>query len=497
MRHKSQTPGIRAKIQLMVGSLTGLILIGSALLFSFQSKTMIMAHLNRSSELVTRAFSVFVLDSMIKDRNGLEQIEDTVGHYVLDFMEKNPKVVAIAVWDSTEHLIAGRGLEHIQDPAYSDIPRNAMTTMIHRHDDGRWVASCFQPLKTGQIQWGLVGIHFAADQEYGEVLRLFWMTVLLSMVVIFLVLSVLGIFLSRVTRSLGILKTEIDAFDPESDRLLTSVRSDDEIGVIFHHFNDLKKRFLRSRQDYSKAQKQIFHAEKLASIGRFASGMAHEINNPLNGIQSCLYAIKQEPDNHDQTREYLSLATEGLAHIEMVVRKLLGFARKQAPSKALVDLRKELETVLGLLDYKLNKERIEVLTEIDPQLPLVTGDAHLLQELLMNLALNSFDAICERQAIEKAGFEGQLRIELIQRDQKVSITFSDNGMGIPEDKMDQIFDPFFTTKEQGKGTGLGLSVALGIAEVHLGTIVVSNLKEGGCEFKVELPLEDDREDTIS
>ena len=484
--------GLKLKILFLVGFSTGLILVVASLIFTFQSKAMILEHLKRSSESVTRAFSVFVLDAMIKDVNGLANIEDVLGHFILDFKEKNPKILAIAVVDSSGHFLAGHGIELAQDLDKGFMADNEFkdpVIIVQKTKTGNWVSSVFFPVLTGSREWGRLVIHFRADKEQKEVTKLFWMMLVLTISLILSVLFLMGFFLNRVTSSLGYLKKEMDAFDPESEEFLTPIKSQDEIGMLFSHFNDLKSRLAQSRLDFLKAQKQVYHAEKLASIGRFASGMAHEINNPLNGIQSCLYAIKKEPENMAQTREYLELATEGLEHIEMVVRKLLGFARKQSPSRGPVDLEKELQTVLGLLEYKLNEKRVQVTISSGEPIPRFLGDPHLVQELLMNLALNSYDALSERQEREGPSFNAQLNITLAQSTDDLFISFRDNGFGIPEEEIEHIFDPFFTTKEQGKGTGLGLSVALGIAQAHGGSIHVQSENGQYCDFKVTLPME--------
>jgi len=322
---------------------------------------------------------------------------------------------------------------------------------------------------------------------------LFWIMLALTCFLVLAVLAILTLFLNKITHSLGFLKIEMDRFDLESKDFLTPIGSQDEIGILFSHFNELKSRLAQSNQDLIQAQKQIYHAEKLASIGRFASGMAHEINNPLNGIKSCLYAIKKEPKNMEQTQEYLGLATEGLSHIEMVVRKLLGFARKQAPSKGTVHVEKELQTVIDLLDYKLNKNQVHLTCDIEDPLASISGDAHLIQELLMNLVLNSYDAINERAAQEDSTYEGHILISMGMENGWLNITVKDNGTGISDETLEQIFDPFFTTKDQGKGTGLGLSVALGITQAHGGKIECDSKPHQYCKFAISLPVEDQNE----
>jgi two-component system NtrC family sensor kinase len=296
------------------------------------------------------------------------------------------------------------------------------------------------------------------------------------------VLVVLNLLVGRATNSLTALAAAMDRLDLDSSEPIDLPAPNDELGIVVRNFQQLKARLTQSRQQLVEAQKQIYHAEKLASIGRLASGVAHEINNPLNGIRHCLYAIRQEPENREQTAEFLRLIDEGLAHVDMVVQKLLQFARKQGERALPVDVNAGIRTVLSLLDYRLKERRVDLQLELDPALPPVVADPQLLQEVFMNLLLNAFDAAEEggRVAV-RTGSDGTTAV-------RVSVT--DDGVGIAEANLPHIFEPFFTTKDPGKGTGLGLSVAQGIVEAYRGTIGVESRPGAGSTFTVRLPMQE-------
>ena len=169
---------------------------------------------------------------------------------------------------------------------------------------------------------------------------------------------------------------------------------------------------------------------------------------------------------------------EGLNHIETVVQKLLSFSRQSTTHPQPISINKEIDIVLSLLEYRLDQRRIEIIRRFKDDLPRVMADAHLIQEVFMNLLLNSFDAV---------GDEGQITIETGLKGNELYCKLSDNGTGIPKDLLNNIFEPFFTTKEEGKGTGLGLAVSLGIIEAHGGKIDVKS-KKGSTTFKITLPL---------
>ena len=254
--------------------------------------------------------------------------------------------------------------------------------------------------------------------------------------------------------------------------------SDDEIGTVVKQFNRMRERLAQSRAELLSAEREIFHAERLASIGRLASGVAHEVNNPLNGIRSCLYAIRQDPDDRAQTAEYLGLIEEGIGKIESIVQKLLGFARKSR-GNAPVDLNTEIDAVLALLSYRLDEKSVDLRLDLGSDLPPVRGEATLVQEVLMNLVLNAFDAI-------EPG--GRVAIRTAREGNFVCADVKDDGPGILAEDLPRIFEPFFTTKEPGKGTGLGLPVAQRIAESQGGSITVSSTPGSGACFTVRLPV---------
>ncbi|WP_179293833.1 PAS domain-containing sensor histidine kinase [Candidatus Methanoperedens nitratireducens] len=222
-------------------------------------------------------------------------------------------------------------------------------------------------------------------------------------------------------------------------------------------------------------QKQLLQAEKLATIGELAAGTAHQINNPLGNIS--LYAqmlLKNTKD--DDTKAKLTIIDDEVNKAASIVKGLLDFARQSEPKLSRIDINKEIEKVLSILNPQLND--IKVTTDLVP-LPPILADSGQIQQVIMNLLRNSI------QSIEK---NGEIMIRTTSKQDHIEISISDNGCGIPEENLDKIFDPFFTTKEQGKGTGLGLSVCYGIIKRHNGSIEVKSETGNGTMFTVKLPV---------
>ncbi|WP_447979610.1 PAS domain S-box protein [Candidatus Nitrospira bockiana] len=232
-----------------------------------------------------------------------------------------------------------------------------------------------------------------------------------------------------------------------------------------------------------KLEQQILSSEKLASIGKLAAGVAHEINNPLGGILNCLYNIRKGTLSPERQAEYVFSMEDGLRRVQKIVRQLLEFSQQHEPELSLTSLNEVIERVLVLTDHAFIAHRIRLEKELSDALPPLMVDRHMLEQVLMNLILNAVQAM-------RSG--GVITIRTKEAQERCAIQIEDTGCGIPASVLPKIFDPFFTTKGTGEGTGLGLSVSLGIVERHGGTIQVESEVGKGSVFTVWLPINRDR-----
>lgn len=232
-----------------------------------------------------------------------------------------------------------------------------------------------------------------------------------------------------------------------------------------------------------RMEKYLAQTEKLASIGQLASGVAHEINNPLGVIRCYTNLIARNQLEDKQIIEDLQVIRKHTDQCKSVVEALLNFARVSEPRKAAADVRSCLEEVLSVLEVQFQKSNIRIHRSFADDLPHVTMDAAKIKQVFMNLLINA------RQAMEN---KGTLKVSIkYEPDKKmVAIAISDTGSGISDLHIDRIFDPFFTTKGPGKGTGLGLSVSYGIVKQHGGDIVVESAPKQGSTFTIFLPIDD-------
>ena len=225
-----------------------------------------------------------------------------------------------------------------------------------------------------------------------------------------------------------------------------------------------------------RAQEVLMQVEKMTSIGRFVAGLAHEINNPLDGIQNCIRAVLAEPDNKQKLREFLGLALEGLDRIELIVRRLLDYAKPHIFERIDLNINDIIEDALAIAQFRIKDKKIEVEEILSVEVLIVVGDFHYLEQVFANIIFNAIDAV---------NFNGKIEIETFGDDKSVFVKIKDNGCGIPESILNKIFDPFFTTKPNG--TGLGLYLSYNVVSSHGGRIEVKSKVGEGSTFTVILP----------
>jgi two-component system NtrC family sensor kinase len=232
--------------------------------------------------------------------------------------------------------------------------------------------------------------------------------------------------------------------------------------------------------------RQLAHAEKLASIGRLAAGVAHEINNPLGGILAFTQILMNEQAQDDEDRrECLQEIERSALRCKAVVESLMRFSRQSAHDEVgPVSLNDVVRAALRLCGHRLSLEGLEIDTQLQPGLPPVLGDSGQLEQVVLNLVTNAVDSVRE---VHQSG-TGHIWLSTSVSDGEVLLEVSDNGRGVEEQHLDKLFDPFFTTKEEGKGSGLGLAVTYAIVKEHDGRIVVRNRPQGGAAFTVALTI---------
>lgn len=235
-----------------------------------------------------------------------------------------------------------------------------------------------------------------------------------------------------------------------------------------------------------KMEEHLILTDRLASVGELASGIAHELNNPLTGVIGLSQLLAQKDVSEDIKKD-LNLVYSEAQRAATVVKNLLIFARKHPPAKQPLNVNEVIGKVLEIRAYVERVSNIEVVVHLASDLPQIMGDYFQLQQVFLNIVINA-----EYFMIEAHG-KGTLTITTRKVVGGVQVSFADDGPGIHKNNLDHIFDPFFTTKEIGKGTGLGLSICHGIVTAHGGRIYAESRLGKGATFIIELPLKQEEE----
>jgi signal transduction histidine kinase len=262
---------------------------------------------------------------------------------------------------------------------------------------------------------------------------------------------------------------EFGVFLPEEENLIETIAR--QIALI------IERKY--SEEEKSRLEVQLRHADRLATIGQLAAGVAHELNEPLAGILGFSQLVKKSPDMTPAIGADIDRIIAASMHAREVVRKLLLFGRQLPPQKVEVDLNGIIETGLFFIDSRCAKEGIELVRHLDPNLPKIVADQSQMHQVLVNLIVN---------AIQAMPCGGKLTVATKAHHEYISLTIEDTGTGMSAETLEKIFMPFYTTKDVGEGTGLGLPVVHGIVTAHKGTISVQSAPGKGSRFEIRFPL---------
>ncbi|OGN90440.1 MAG: hypothetical protein A2Y88_00415 [Chloroflexi bacterium RBG_13_48_10] len=346
-----------------------------------------------------------------------------------------------------------------------------------------WYITAYEPIKN--INDDVIGILYVGilEQKYVDIRN--------QAVLAFLIISIFGVLFSiglssLLSRSISVPvhKLVVASKELANGNLDVKVEktSNDEIGVLADAYNAMSTA-LRERDEQLKefTRKKFMESERLALIGQLAANVAHELNNPLQGIVTYSHLLLERSTIDDPIKQTLQKIVVQANRSRDIIRGLLDFSRQRKPDKTLSNINNLLNESVSFLENQALMQNVQVITQLVDDLPSVVIDPSQVQRVFINMIVNAAEAM---------NGNGQLTVST-KRDvvgECIEISFTDTGMGIKEENLEKIFDPFFTTKETGHGVGLGLAISYGIIKEHGGTISVESEVGKGTTFIIRLPI---------
>jgi len=492
-----------------------------------------------------------IIDFIFRDRKEISLSHPLVKQEIQDFVRiyvKEKGFYDLMITDQGQKVVASKR-EELLDQAYSNellkksIQLGEFNTEIEK--TGGLLSRHYKKLVVYAPLWirGKIGGGILIEIPLGDVMvyLLTWQRmILISLILDGIVLIAFGTFLlSRVLvkplKDLVRLTLKIS----EGDLSQTiEVTSKNEIGQLIASFNRMIEK-LRENQEsldshlrslelanrkLKQAQEELIRTEKLASIGKFAAGVAHEVGNPLGAILGYTSILGKDGLDREEAKDYLKRVEKEIGRINRIVRELLDFSRPSKTEMQDIEVNKVIENTLSLLSHQKNFRNIETQLELQPDLPMIKGDESQLSQVFINIILNAVDAMpnggnlriktenfivenlfvddlqqlyprrrkgdpleADYSRLRKPDPLSALLSKFSRGDRLVKIRISDTGMGIQQENLEKIFDPFFTTKDPDRGTGLGLSISLRIVESMGGKIRAESEVGKGSAFEIYFP----------
>ncbi len=345
-----------------------------------------------------------------------------------------------------------------------------------------WYISAYSPIY--DLHRKVIGILYVGiiENKFNDIKK--ETTILFLVVIIVTLIIAIGLSIYLIQNFLHPVNILVNASKEIAEGNYTikiPVDSKDELGYLCKTFNSMVAAIVeRDNLLKEDTQKQIIQSEKLASLGKLAAGIAHEINNPLTGVLTYSSILLEELKETEHKDDLEVIVNETL-RCRKIVREILNFARETRIEKERANVNRVINEMLSILEKHVNFQNIAIVRDFDDAVPDMEIDINQIKQVINNLSLNASDAMPDGGTLT-------IRTRFDAGQNTVVVEFIDTGLGISEENIGRIFDPFFTTKQTGKGTGLGLAVTYGIIKRHNGIITVKSSTGEGTRFIIVLPV---------
>jgi len=474
--------------------LTLVIAITLFVVFAFSSYTLITIYTKSEIERIKKS-CIFLSDLIVKNLEHFMLTRDIEG--VKNFFEsvsKSGEVHGANIMNedgvivfSTNKIVVGtklpsEALETVKNSEgvfVEDFNKKQKIFSVLRKIENK--KECFGCHKKETKIIGILNINYTFNEAWQDIKGLQNIMILSAVVSMGFIAFVLymfnNLFIYRRIKKFDRMVEKIKQGDLE---VRDTFRIKDELGTLGDSFNEMVRSLKVAKQEVEEQHKKLLaQSEKLASIGQLASGIAHEIQNPLAGISGALKVIHSEMKEGDSNKGILGMILEQVKRLSKTAGDLLSFARPSVPKKVASNLNEIIEQAIFFIKQQAEVQGIEINKDLDKNPLIASVDPELMKQVFLNIMLNGMQAM-------KKGGALSISSKIKKEDSKVEISFTDTGAGIKEEDRKKIFNPFFTTKH--KGTGLGLYIVKNIIESHNGELRVNSEPDKGTSFTVILPV---------
>jgi signal transduction histidine kinase len=487
--HKNEW-SLKTKFYLISGFLILMVIIMMA--FSiYREYSLTRENLERGKKDLVEVFAVSISDAVMNEKpemgkKGGGVLDKHIGHMI----NKNLNIGYVVIADASGQIIRDRYKEGYE--RYREISLRQTTlqdtlpnrTLIRRYKADQEMLEISAPLIYGYKKVGYLRVGFYLQSLQTKMLKRYLVKpynemIFLSVVLIALTFIIVYVLILKIIRPVLKLTDDLREVSRGNLSIRSSISHKDEIGFLSQAFNTMMDNLNQARRELRRTHANMIQTEKMAAMGKLAAGLAHEINNPLGGVLTCLETLRQDSQDEELRAKYFNLIQTGMERIRRTVKQLLNFGKQRNFQPEPTDINMLMNRTLEMTSHHFSSNRITVLKEFDEDIPKIWADPHQLIQVFVNLILNAIQAMPEG---------GDLWIKTRREDKNVSIIIRDRGCGIPKENLDRIFDPFFSTKEHEQGTGLGLSVSYAIIQDHAGEIEVESKEGSGSQFMILLPV---------